>query len=468
MSEKSFKTIVKKLNGDSLSPILLFRRLKGKRKFLIEGLNSEGQKDRYTIIGINPVKGYRMKDGKLIEQNYVSGDSIVVSMTMMEALREAIPAHKVELDLPFCGGYIGYFSYEGMQFFNTTGIDDIQIEPMQMDLYDTVLLFDHAKDEIICIHNELERTYAEANVGQLLASIFIGQADEDVNYELSPFKGYYSDEQFMELIKKTQEQITKRDLVQVVISNRYKADFLGNPFTIYRELRKETPAPYMFYFEYPDFSIMGVSPESIFNVRGSQIKVTPVTGARPRGKTAREDIQIELTLLQSANEVKAHNMLVDSTSEDLIRICQPNSVLMTEYMKPVLFRHSIRLTSEITGELLSKIHLVDAFSTMLPPASSTGVPKFAATQLIGEMEEVCRSFYGGVVGYFGLNGNVNFTLLMQSMLIKENHAFIQSGANVLHDSDCELALIEVKKKMKAFITIEEKRSARNIRYEQSF
>lgn len=458
MNEKPFKTIVKRLNGDSVSPILLFRRLKGERKFLIEGTNSEGQKNQYTIIGMNPVKGFQMKNGCLLQKDYVNGFETELSIPMMEALREAIPATKVDLDFPFCGGYIGYFSYEGVQFYSPVGNDDIQIEPMQMDFYDTVFLYDHMKDEIICIHNEIERTYEEANVDQYIAAIFEEQLVEETNYELSDFNSYYSDEQFMELVKKTQEEISKRNLVQVVISNRYQANFQGNPFTMYRELRKETPAPYMFYFEYPDFSMMGVSPESIFNVNGNQIKVAPVTGARPRGKTAREDVQIELTLLQNVNEVKAHNMLVDSTTEDLMRICQPKTVFMTEYMKPVLFRHSIRLTSEVSGELLPKIHIVDAFSTMLPPASSTGVPKFDAAKLIGEMEEVRRSFYGGVVGYFSLNGFVNFTLLMQSMLIKENRAFIQSGANVLKDSDCEIALIEVKRKIKAFIAIEEKRS----------
>lgn len=446
------------MNGDSVSPILLFRRLKGKHKFLMEGLNSDGQKDPYTIIGVNPVKGYQMKNETLYEYNYVSGEETALSITMMEALRQAIPMQNVALDVPFCGGYIGYFSYEGVQFYSPAGADDIQIAPMQMDLYDTVFLFNHTTDEIICIHNEIERTYKEADIDLLIAGIFDEQSTEDTNYELSNFNGYYSDEQFMALVKKTQQQIANRELVQVVISNRYQANFRGNPFTIYRELRKETPAPYMFYFEYPDFSMMGVSPESIFNVKGSQIKVTPVTGARPRGKSAREDVQIELTLLQNANEVMAHNMLVDSTTDDLMRICQSNSVLMTEYMKPVLFKHSIRLTSEVSGELLPKIHIIDAFATILPPASSTGVPKFEAAKLIGEMEDVRRSFYGGVIGYFSLNGHVDFTLLMQSMLIKENRAFIQSGANVLKDSDCDIALIEVKKKIKAYLAIEEKRS----------
>jgi len=159
-------------------------------------------------------------------------------------------------------------------------------------------------------------------------------------------------------------------------------------------------------------------------------------------------------LLKNANEVMAHNMLVDATTEDLRRICEPKSVTMTEYMKPVLFKHSIRLTSEITGQLLPNIHVVDAFSTLLPPASSTGVPKFESAKLIGELEGVRRSFYGGVIGYFSFNGNVNFTLLMQTMVVKENRAFIQSGANVLVDSETDIALLEVKKKIKAFLVME--------------
>lgn len=254
-------------------------------------------------------------------------------------------------------------------------------------------------------------------------------------------------------MQQAKKYIEAGEAVQLFLTKRYSAQFSGDAFTMYRYFRKELPAPNMFYLQYPDYTVMGVSPESILKVKGRKVSVTPVTGARPRGATPREDIKMELNLLQNSREVNAHNLLVDSTMADLESICNPGSVQLLDYMKPVQFKHSIRLTTEIEGTLKDRLYPIEALSILIPPASSTGVPKRAAAQIIREIEKVPRSFCGGVVGFVSLNSNINFTLLQQAMVIKEDQAFVQAGANILIDTMDVDATMEIGKKIKTFLNI---------------
>ncbi|WP_332647215.1 chorismate-binding protein [Lysinibacillus sp. 54212] len=453
MYRVGFRTVVKKMNGDSITPILIIRRLQGQRKFLLEGSRQFQGSGDYTYIGVNPLVSVVGSGDQLVETNHYTGKTTIHNGDPLGKLKEIMPEFSNDLEYPFIGGAIGYVSYDGMSGGSSKECE-INIPDIVFDFYDSIIIFDHKTEEVIFIHHEIQRTFEEANIDSLIHQVFLSKEEESGRFELSPFESRMTEAEYSKLIKAAQQYIKSGQVIQLVLSKRLIANFSGDSFALYRKLRKETPAPSMYYFQYSDYVIVGVSPESIVKIDGSRVVISPVTGAKPRGATPREDMKVELNLLQSGNEVSAHNIMVDTCTQDLEKICLPNSIRLIDYMKPVQFKHTIRLTTDIEGTLLPMSHPIDALRALLPPASSSGVPKITAAQIVNEIEPVARSFYGGAIGYFSLNGNVNFTLLQQSMLIKDQRAYIQAGANVLTDTIEEEAIVETRKKIKAFLSID--------------
>lgn len=451
-----YRTVVKKFNGDSVTPILIFRRLQGERKFLFESSSQYSNNSQYSYIGVNPVKTIVGSNQQIIETNYHTNKVTEHIGDMFANLKYLMPEFKSDEPYAFIGGAIGYASYHTMNGASQEECE-INIPDLQFDLYDTVIIYDHLTDEVIVVHTDFERSYEDAKVEQLIQAIFTTTVNRGGSYELSAFQSVITDEHYSQLVQQAQAYILEGKVAQLVLSKRLVAQMSGDAFSLYRKLRKLTPAPYMYYSQFPDHVIIGVSPESVVKIEGSHVTITPVTGARPRGLTPREDISVELSLLQNAKEVSVHKLLVDQTIQDLEIICAQNSIQIVEYMKPVQFKHSIRLTTEIEAMLHPFLHPIDALKILFPPASSSGVPKRTASEIINKLEPIARSFYGGALGYFSLNGNVNFTLLQQTMLIKNNRAYIQAGANILSDTQEADAILETRKKIKAFTMIEETR-----------
>ena len=445
-----YHTVVKKCNGDSVTPILIFRRLQGERKFLFE---SASQHNRYSYMGVNPVKTIVGSNHQLIETNYHTNEITEHVGDMFSNLKYLMPVLKSSEPYPFIGGAVGYTSYHTMNGASQEECE-INIPDLQFDLYDTVIIYDHLTEEVIVVHTEFERSYEEAKVEQLIQDIFTLPVKSRDVYELSAFQSVITDEEYAQLVQQAQAYILEGKIEQVVLSKRFVAQMTGDAFSMYRTLRKVTPAPYMYYVQFQDHVILGVSPEIVVKIKGNRVTITPVTGAYPRGGTPREDLSAELSLLQNAKEVHVHNLLVDQTIKDLETICVENSIQLVEYMNPVQFKHFIRLTTKMEGILYPFLHPIDALKLLFPPASSSGVPKRNASAIINQLEPIARSFYGGALGYISLNGNVNFTLLQQTMLIKNNRAYIQAGANVLADTQKADAILETRKKIKVFTTME--------------
>ena len=445
-----YRTVVKKFNGDSVTPVLVFRRLQGERKFLFESSNEQNS---YSYIGVNPVKTIVGANQQLIETNYHTNKVTEYGGNMFANLKQLMPELQSDEPYAFIGGAIGYASYHTLNGASQETCE-INIPDVQFDVYDTVIIYDHSTDEVIVVHTDFERSYEEAKVEQLIQSVFTTPVKRGGAYELATFESVITDEQYAQLIQQAKAYILDGQVEQIVLSKRLVAQVSGDMFSLYRKIRKFTPAPYMYYVQFSDHVIIGVSTESVVKINGSQVTVTPVTGARPRGGTPREDLSIELDLLQNAKEVQVHKLLVDQTIRDLEKICLEDSIQLADYMKPVQFKHAIRLTTEIEAMLQPFLHPIDALKLLFPPASSSGVPKREASRIINQLEPIARSFYGGALGYFSLNGNVNFTLLQQTMLIKNNYAYIQAGANILSDTQEEEALMETRKKIKAFTMIE--------------
>lgn len=453
MSTSALKTTIKRVDGDSITPIIIFNRLRGVHKFFFEG-QQVGEKERFTYIGVNPVKSYTGTDETVIEYDYYTNESFVYKGELFEILKKVIPPQTNETQFEFSGGMIGFISYNAIVPQSKANECEINLPHMQFSLYDTVIVYDHYKEEVIFIHNDLTGIDAHERFTILEKQIFTAVDEEPHSYELSSFYSEMSDAQYGDLVRQAQRFIEEDEVKQLVVSRRFTADFTGNAFSLYRELRKSTKAPNMYFLEYDGYCIIGASPKEYLRIDGDNIAVTPVTGARPRGSNAREDIQMELTLLQNAKEINSHNLLVDMTTKDLSEICVPTAIALDEYMKPMQFMHSIRLVTEIKGKLQTETHPVDALRKLVPPAASSGVPKERASEIIQEIEVVPRAFYGGVIGRFSLNKKVNFSLLQQTMVIKEQKAYTQAGANILADTIDIDAIVETRNKIEAFLLLD--------------
>lgn len=455
MSACNINVTIKRINGDTITPIMIFNRIKGVKKFFLESAYSFSDKKRYTYIGVNPYKSYTAQNDKVVEKNYHTGTQISYEGDIFRLLKYIVPEPINETEFSFTGGLLGYVSFPGTsQIMQNEGSENIP--QYQFDLYETVIIYDHHNEEIILFHNALSERVSEEIFKELIHQINTAEENEENEYELGSFSSELTDEKYCKLIQDAKQRVLHGEAMQLVVSRRFQADFSGNAFSLYRNLRKDTKAPYMYYVQYEDFSLIGASPEGILKIKGNEVNIVSVTGARPRGNSPREDLQVELSLLQNAKEIHSHNILVDMTTKDLSAICLDGSVELLDYMKPTQFKHSIRLSTEIRGTLHPLTHPVEALKKLLPCASATGVPKELAAQIISEIEPTARTYYGGVLGFFSLNGNVDFTLLQQTLKIKGDKAYIQAGANILPDTTDIDAIVETRKKIKAFLLIDNK------------
>ncbi|MFS8630341.1 MAG: chorismate-binding protein, partial [Bacillales bacterium] len=206
-----------------------------------------------------------------------------------------------------------------------------------------------------------------------------------------------------------------------------------------------------YYLDFADYALAGTSPESLIKCTGKKVTTNPIAGTRPRGRTPEEDKALEAELMKDEKELAEHRMLVDLGRNDIGRVCRFGTVKLDKYMKVEKYRHVMHIVSEVSGQLREDCSPVDAFLSCLPAGTVSGAPKWRAMEIINELEETKRSFYSGAVGYFSANGNMDFALAIRTMLIKNNEAFIQGGAGIVHDSDPEKEFQETSHKLRAFL-----------------
>ena len=231
------------------------------------------------------------------------------------------------------------------------------------------------------------------------------------------------------------------------------ADFNGDPFSLYRKLRKRNPSPYMYYMEFDDHVVVGTSPESIVSVSNGKVMTNPIAGTRRRGVDKEEDMALEKELLADPKELAEHDMLVDLGRNDLKKVCLPDSVQVTSYMEVVRYEHVMHIVSEAEGTLSPVLHSLDALAACLPAGTVTGTPKKRAMELIDELEKMDRGIYGGAIGYIGFNGNMDFALTIRTMVVKDGKAYVQAGAGIVQASDPTAEFMETANKAKSLLEV---------------
>lgn len=448
-----YRTTSKKLNGDSLTPILILRRLEGKRKFLLESSAKYESSGRYSFIGVNPLKSFTGSEDKIIERFYDSDKEYVHEGNVFELLKRLIPRIPDHSELPFTGGAVGYIGYGACMPKKSVLKDELNIPAIFFNVYETIVIFDHFLDEVTIFHTQIGAVQEEPDLESIAKQITTSQPETETAFSISDYSCSVTQHQFEELVRKAKGYIEQGEVEQVVLSRRLVADFTGDPFSLYRKLRRRNPSPYMYYMELEDYVIVGTSPESLVRVTNGKAVTNPIAGTRRRGKNAQEDMALEQELLADPKEISEHKMLVDLGLEELGRVCVSGTVQVTNYMYLVRYEHVMHIVSEIEGDLMTSLHPIDALSSCFPAGTVTGSPKIRAIEIIEELENVQRSFYGGSIGYIGFNGNMDFALTIRTMLIKDGKVYVQAGAGIVAASQPKLEFKETYNKARSLLDV---------------
>lgn len=432
---------IKEISADTMTPISVYLRLKGKNKVILESIPRENDQSRFSIIALNPVKHIKFTDG-ILSVN----DEIISDENPMEFLEKLVcqPESTDEnLDLPLTSGAIGYAGFDTYGIFE--GIqpelkDSIGTPDMYFMLYESVLIFDHKREKLIFIE---DNTYSQRSEKELqnalsanIESLSLLTEAENELTELSKlnFVSNMSQELFEEKVAKAKELIRNGDMFQVVLSQRLTADFTDNPFNYYRKLRVENPSSYMYFMEFDNFHVIGSSPERLVAVHGNQVSTNPIAGTRKRGQNEFEDQALIEDLESDPKEVAEHKMLVDLGRNDIGKISKYGSIEVPVFMKVEKYRYVMHITSEVTGELRPEFTAMDALRATLPAGTLSGAPKHRAYQRIYEFETQKRGIYGGAIGYLTKNGNCDFAIAIRTMVLKDKKAHVQAGAGIVYDS----------------------------------
>ncbi|MCL2809062.1 MAG: anthranilate synthase component I family protein [Treponema sp.] len=446
--------------SDMVTPIDVFKKIKNVSKhcFILESANAVGENTktwgRYTFLGFDPSMEITCHNGimTLTSQLGGKGNKLFKTDDPNKQIQEIIDQNKsVKFDYlpPFTGGLVGYFAYDYAKYSEPalnldTSADEEHFNDVDIMLFDKVIAFDHYKQKIILIVNikteNLEEEYKKGiqKLEQLKELITFGKHEQTPTANLkSDFKALFTKEEYCQMVERAKDYINKGDITQVVLSNRYEADFEGSIFDTYRVLRTINPSPYMFYFNGNSLEIAGASPETLVKLRNGKLSTFPLGGTRRRGITNEEDIALEKELLADKKELSEHDMLVEIGKEDLGKVSKEGTVNVENYMSILRFSHVMHIGSTVTGIIREDKTGLDAINAILPAGTLSGSPKVRAMQIINEQEKNKRGIYGGAIGYLDFTGNMDTCIAIRIVYRNNNKVFVRSGAGIVAESNPE-------------------------------
>ncbi|MED1204992.1 anthranilate synthase component I [Heyndrickxia acidicola] len=446
-----------KLNGDTLTPITVFNRLRGRKKCLLESSLKHQENGRYSFISLNPIKEIKGDMNGITILDHTDGSIQIAKGLPHEVIQAHLPHQELDLPFPFYGGFIGYLGYDVIRQYENIGRtphDELGIPDFHVSLYQDVIVFDHEHLTIYLIALNGSESELETRLSALKEMIYTNKKDEeDLENSIMAFKPAIEKKDFVNMVETAKKHIEQGDIFQIVLSQRLKSEMNTDPFHFYRKLRKANPSPYMFYMDYEDHVLLGASPESLIKTKGRTVITNPIAGTRARGVTMEEDQKLAKELLEDEKELAEHKMLVDLSRNDLGRVCEPGSIEVSKYMEIERYQHVMHIVSEVQGTLHEEYTGLNALISCLPAGTVSGAPKIRAMQIINDLETVKRNAYAGAIGYINVNGDVDFALAIRSLVVKDGYAYVQAGAGIVYDSVPELEYAETLNKAKSLLEV---------------
>ncbi len=442
--------------------------------FLLESVEGGDQRGRYSILGCDPDIIWEVNKNKAkvtslnqdLDLSFLSEDPI-------KSLKQLVDFSKINKEsnsspFPVLVGYLGYPMIQLMEKINLNNPDEINIPDALMIRPKLVAVFDNIKDTI----NIQTSIYPDKKITAELAfskandyiNIIIKKLNRDIpkeslfkkNKKLTlDFKSNYTKKEYFNIVDKAKDYIIKGDIFQVVPSQRLKTDYNLSAQTLYRSLRRLNPSPFLVNLNFNNFGLVASSPEILVRLRENNITIRPIAGTRKRGKTINEDIKLSKDLLNDEKEIAEHLMLLDLGRNDVGKVAKIGTVNVTEKMIIEYYSHVMHIVSNVEGKLDLKFDAIDALISGFPAGTVSGAPKIRAMEIIEELENVSRSFYGGAMGYFDSNGDMDTCISLRTGLVKDKKLYIQAGGGIVYDSDPEKEYQETINKANALVVAAE-------------
>jgi anthranilate synthase component 1 len=435
-----FAPLALTLPADLDTPLGVFLKLRqGTHSFLLESVTGGEQVSRYSLIGADPAEVLTIPAG--------TPDPLAPLRAAVEGRRVVLPpgmAHP-----PLVGGAVGFLSYEAVCAFEPVppAAHDPHPTPLGVfGLYDTVAVFDHARQTVqvitlVPLDGDLPTAYAAAVTrldtarARILGPLPTAEvaSDNPQSAVRSPQSNCTRDE-YESLVRIAQEHIAAGDIIQVVPAQRFERETTATPLAIYRALRRINPSPYMFFVQSGDTHLIGASPEMLVRVRDGVVATRPIAGTRARGATPAEDAAHAADLLADPKERAEHLMLVDLARNDVGRVSAIGTVKVPVRFDIEYYSHVMHIVSQVEGRLRADLTALDALRACFPAGTLSGAPKVRAMQIISTLERDRRGVYGGAVGYVGYDGNLDVAIGIRTIVLRDGLALVQAGAGIVADS----------------------------------
>ncbi len=461
---------------DQDTPVSAYERLRkalrrihhNPRTFLLESVEGGEHIGRYSFIGGVPRAVFKSFGRHVEIENDHGAVEMLDDVEPLSVLKSYMERFKPVPDpaLPrFFGGAVGYIGYDAVAQFEKVPLSqnaDMDWPDMMFGITDTILIFDRVLHTVKIVANALiegapDRAYQQAIdridaiCARLTTPVPRYVIDADADYDEMPFEPNMTPEAYRRSVERAKEYIRAGDIIQVVLSQRFKASAVGDPLDIYRALRTINPSPYMFCLEFGEHNIVGSSPEIHVRCEEGRTELRPIAGTRPRSKEPHEDARLAEELLQDPKERAEHIMLVDLARNDLGRVCDIGSVSVPELIAIERYSHVMHIVSDVTGKLSSQHDIYDVMRATFPAGTVSGAPKIRAMEIIGELEQTRRGPYAGAVSYFSFTGNLDSAITIRTVLLDDQHAYIQAGAGIVADSDPQKEYDETRNKARGML-----------------
>jgi len=437
-----------------------------KNSFIFESVEKGIIRGRYTIIGLNPDKLWDINNNIItIETNK---KKIKIKTNPLKYLNKLIKDFKIKIpsQLPSMASMlVGYFSYDIIRYVEKIPNkckDDLKIPDVRLSRPRNLVIYDNIKKKIHYIENvyadtkikNYKETYeAIVKKFELFKNFENIKLPEQFTFKQNKnsIKSNISKKRFKQLVKKAKTYIKNGDIFQVVLSQRFERKINKKPIEIYNYLRKSNPSPFMFFFNYEDFNVLGSSPEILVRLRKGEVTIRPIAGTRPRGRTLKEDKKYVSDLLKDKKELAEHLMLLDLGRNDVGKVSKINTVKVTEKFKVEKYSHVMHIVSNVIGNFNRQTSVFETLLSGFPAGTVSGAPKIRAMEIIDELEKNRRKLYAGGIGYFTPNNEFDTCIALRTALIKKNKFYVQAGAGIVADSRPEKEYAETVNKAKALM-----------------
>ena len=463
----------RELLADLDTPLSVYARLRGDGPtFLLESAEHGERWGRYSFVGTDPFLVLRGRDGEVTWEGTppAAAQDADGALDALAKVTTALRAPEFPL-LPLHGGAVGMIGYDAIREIEdvpASGRDDLALPDVLMMFPRHVVGLDHLRQTMVVVTNVVvgddpgaqydEAVGATGALVDRLASTSPPSAPvpppvtSPVAADRDAVVSNMTPADYESMVERVKEYILAGDSFQTVVSQRFDVTTDADPFDIYRVLRVVNPSPYLFLFDFEDFQVVGSSPEALVQVHGRHCETWPIAGTRPRGRTPKEDRELELELIADAKERAEHVMLVDLGRNDLGRVCEVGSVHVDEMMGIERYSHVMHIVSSVTGTLREDLGPVDVLRAIFPAGTVSGAPKVRAMQIIDELEPTRRGCYAGAVGYVDFSGNLDTCIAIRTLVLKDGHAYVQAGAGIVADSEPSSEEQETRSKAGAVLT----------------